>query len=156
MASSEQEFRREVLDRILPYLESQCFHEWKPSVRDNVPAVYLERYRNGRRDLIDIQFDKYGRMAFFVNLASITGEAVETMFEGKMPSNEVTTAHLHEQCRLTRANGSHSFKPSFLSRLGGVAKAANQVASSFTRSFVDAQGWFEKGSVGRHVMTYRL
>lgn len=156
MVASKREFRQQVLSHLLPYLESHGFKNWKPSGRSDVPAVYLERHRQGKRDLIDIQFDKHGRLAFFVNLASLDGESVETMFEGIMPVKEVTTAHLYEQCRLVGGRMSQAFKPGLLSRLGSVSRAAEQTATFFIRSFDEAQEWFEDGTVGLHILTYRL
>lgn len=156
MTASKREFRQHVLKCLLPYLESHGFKKWKPSGRNEVPAVYLERYRQGKRDLIDIQFDKHGRLAFFVNLASVAGESVETMFEGILPAKEVTTAHLQEHCRLVSGAMSQAFKPGLLSRLGGASRAAKQTATLFIKSFAEAQEWFERGTTGPHIQTYRL
>jgi hypothetical protein len=156
MAAGKSEFRQLILIRLLPYLESQGFKKWKPGGRNDVPAVYLERYRQGRRDLLEIQFDKYGRLAFFVNLATVTGDSVETMFEGVLPASQVTTSHLREQCRLTGRGFSQAFKPTLFSRLSGVAKAAETVAAMFMSLFAEAHEWFVGGAVGPHIYTYRL
>lgn len=156
MAASKQEFRQQVLDHLLPYLESHGFKKWRPGGRNEVPTVYLERYRHGKRDLLDIQFDKHGRLAFFVNLASVTDESVETMFEGVLPTNQITTAHLREHCRLTGKGMSQSFRPTLFSRFGGIAKAAETAAALFTSFYAEAHDWFESGTVGPHIKMYRL
>lgn len=124
MAASKSKFRRHLLDRITPYLESQAFKRWRPA--GLVPFACYERYRQRKRDLVDIQFDKYGRLAFFVNLASISGETVETMFEGVMPGSQITTAHLHEGCRLQGGRMSSAFKASWLDRLRGPEQLWNR------------------------------
>ena len=154
MGANKREFRLRVLSQILPYLESQGFKRWKPGHRDEAPTVYLERYRRGKRELLDIQFDKYGRFAFYVNLASVNGDSVETMFEGVMPASRVTSAHLREGCRLSP--GSQAFKPSLMNRLRGPIKAAEQVVASFTRLFAEADEWLERGKISPHIQTYRL
>lgn len=156
MAVSKQKFRQQVLEQIVPYLESQGFTKWKPSGRNDVPVVYFERYRQGVRDLVELGFDKHGRLAFFVDLASISGEMVETMFEGTLPTSQVTSAHLNERCRLRGGGMSQAFKPTLISRLGGVTKAAEQTASLFISNFKEAREWFEGGVVGNHIMNYRL
>lgn len=156
MAADKREFRQIVLSNILPNLESQGFKKWKPGIRDEVPVVYLERYRDGKRELLEVQFDKYGRLAFYVNLASVTGETVETMFEGILPTERVTCGHLCEQCRLVPGKMSQAFKPIFLSRSFSPNKAAEQVANLFIRLFAEANEWFEKGVIGPHIRKYRL
>lgn len=156
MASNKREFRQQVLVHLQPYLEGQGFRKWQPSGRREVPVVYFERYRQGKRDLLDIQFDKYGRLAFFVNLASVKGDQIETMFEGLFPVTQVSTDHLHQGCRLRGGMMSQSIKPPFLSRFGAVGRAAKGAAMVVIRHFKEVEAWFEDGSIGPHILVYTL
>lgn len=154
VVAGKRKLRWHLLERITLYLESQGFKRWKPA--GLVPFACYERYRQRKRDLVDIQFDKCGRLAFFVNLASISGETVETMFEGVMPGSQVTTAHLHEGCRLQGGRMSSAFKASWLARLRGPEHSSEQVSKLFKSRFTEALDWFESGTAGTHIRMYRL
>lgn len=140
MAAVRREFRKKLLDQLTPYLETHGFKRWKPSGRDEAPTVYFARHRSSVRDLLDLAFDKYGRLAFFVNLASVKGEWAETMFEGVLPAHQVTTSHLRQGCRLVGGKFSQPLKPTLLSRMRGATQAADSSRGEILRPLCGSPG----------------
>jgi hypothetical protein len=157
MASSKKRFREGVTGVVAPVLIDHGFREWKPSGRDDAPILHFERCVADSRDLIDIQFDKHGRSKCFVNLARIRGETVETMFEGFLPVESVTIAHLRERTRLKGNSMCGAFTPPLLMRwTGKVEQAGRAVGEQIAKHMDDAEQWFETQQPNEHVQNYKL
>jgi hypothetical protein len=157
MASSKKEFRNGLYVALVPVLTDHGFKEWRPGGRDEAPILHFERHLDKRRDLLDIQFDKYGRWQCLVNLASISGESVETMYEGRVPAESATIAHLRERTRLKGKSLSGAFRPSLFSRwMGTPADAGAAVGRRIAEHWSEAEKWFQTQQLNKHLECYKL
>jgi hypothetical protein len=156
MATSKKIFREAILSKVLPILDRIQFEQWKPKNRAEVPIVYLRRRVAGRTDLIEIQFDKYGRLACFVNIGQVRGREVETRYEGVMDTDQVTAAHLRESCRLRGNSFFGMFKPPLYVRILGPERSGMAVADQIAARLPEAEQWFQTKHVGKHIKCYKL
>ncbi len=109
-----------------------------------------------RRDLFEVQLDKNGRRAGFVNLASIKADRIETMFEGLIAADEVTTADLSESCRFRGNSWFGAFKPSFLDRIVSRTEFGRVIGERIVSRFHIADAWFRQRKSSSRLQQYRL
>ncbi len=156
MATNSNIFRESILSALLPVFRAKGFETWKPKGRSETPIVHLRRRIANRRDLIDIQFDKYGRFGCFVNLAQIEGDEVATMYEGVLPADQIQTGHLTERCRLRGNSLFEMFKPPLYLRLLKPARLGEVVAQEILSRFNEAEEWFTSKRIGKHIRCRKL
>ena len=155
-ASKPNEFRDSLLAALLPTLRQRGFESWKPPRVDDPLVVHLRRVTDGKRELFEIQFDKYGRRRVFINLASVEGTTVQTMYEGILNADEITTGHLSDGCRIRGSWSSDAFSPSFLIRLLNGRSAGAKTAQRIISRLDEAAEWFRSKQVGPHLRVYKL
>lgn len=156
MATNKQIFRQEVLSSLLPFFQKKGFEQWKPKGRDGAPVIHFRRKEGERHDLMDIQFDKHGKLGLFVNLAQLNGNEHLTMFDGVLPVDQITTSHLSERCRLRGNSFYGMFKPLIYVKLLGPERSGKEVASRIIERFEEAEQWFESKCIGNHIRCHKL
>lgn len=155
-ASKPTDFRENLLAVLMSALRQRDFESWRPSGGNDPLVVHLRRVAGKRRDLFDIQFDKYERRRVFINLASVEGPTVQTMYEGILSAEEITTGHLGNGCRIRGSGLSDAFSPSLLSRLLNRPDAGAKTAQRIIARLDEAEAWFRSKQVGPHLHVYRL
>jgi hypothetical protein len=156
MTTNRHIFRQAVLGALLPVLRAKGFEQWKPKVRAEAPIGHLRRQIAKRTDLLDIQFDKHGRLGCFLNLAQIQRDEVATLYEGMLPADQITTAHLNERCRLRGNSFFGMFKPPLFLRVFGPERLGRAVAEQILSKFPGAEDWFTTKRPGKHIECNRL
>ncbi len=87
--TNKQIFRQKVLSILLPFFRQRDFEQWKPKGKDGAPVFHFRGKRGEESDLMDIQFDKHGRLGLFLNLAQVKGDKIPTMFDGVSPVEQI-------------------------------------------------------------------
>lgn len=79
------------------------------------------------------------------------------MFEGLLPAESVTIAHLRERTRLKGSSMWGSFKPPLLMRWTGTAEQAGRtVGEQISKQMGDAEKWFKTQQPNERVQSYKL
>jgi hypothetical protein len=149
-------FTKQLLEVIVPVLDRGGFERWTPQGQNGGGTFYFRRRVGPRRDLFEVQLDKYGRRACFVNLASLESEQVETMFEGLVSADAVTTAHLSHRCRLRGNSMFGAFKPSLWERFFSSSDFGRKIAGRIVSCFDVADAWFTQRRSSPRLRQYRL
>jgi len=105
---------------------------------------------------MNVQFDKYGRLGCFLNLAQIEGDEVATMYEGVLPADQIRTGHLSERCRLRGNLLFEMFKPPLYLRFSKPERLGRIVAEQILSRFSEAEGWFASKRIGKHIRCRKL
>ena len=112
-------------------------------------------------DLVEIQWDKYGRRRFVINFGKCPPDGLLVRGE-RFPPDQVFAGWLEDHGRLQPGRGSSSAKwfsqdPPWLRRLmGGRTRSPGGVVDDLLRLFPEVEAYFSSGIVGGHLMIYHI
>jgi hypothetical protein len=149
-------FTEQLLEVMSPVLHRGGFAQWWPEGKGGGGMFYFRRHVGRERQLFELQLDKHGRRACFVNLARLDSEIVTSMFEGDLPADQVTTAHIIQRCRLKGNSLFGSFKPSIIDRLFDSENLGRHIGRRIIGHFDEVNAWFSSGAVSPRLHVYTL
>jgi len=121
------------------------------ALRQAFPLPAMQRVREGRREAVEIQFDKSGEPSFVIAFGVIPVEAIEWPWI-TIPASEALVSDLHESYRLHPSSRQAWFKTK--GPLGFGTKSASEVVRHAAELLPQVLNWFDKGELGPNVRRF--
>lgn len=113
------------------------------------------RVRDESDDLIEVQFDKYGRPRFVLNFGSVPADGIIDAYGRFVPTKDVRIAQLVQHGRLHAFPYSTIwFRPNTLLGFRSDEVAVNKVISHFIFLTEQVERWFRTGVSGPNLQIY--
>lgn len=118
-------------------------------------VIPYRRIRDGSNDLIELQFDKYGRPRFVLNFGNAPADGIIDAYGRFVPAKNVCIAQLVQHGRLHAFPYSIIwFKPNTLLGIRSDEVAVNKVISQFILLAEQVEHWFRTGVSGPNLRIY--